>query len=104
MALLIAKITFYGSRPVRCASLSASLVTTMPTTLPESSSTGSPLLPSCTGTVIWIRRRSLPGSIVALTVPVVLTLCRGLFHGKANNCGDHSHRKQTPVDLHRGRR
>ncbi len=66
----------------------SSLATT--TTLPASSNTGPPLL---------------PGPVAALTVPVVtLNLCRGLFHCKANYCGDHSDRKQNPVKLHRGRR
>ncbi len=41
----------------------------------------------------------------ALIVPAVtLTLCRALFHGKADYRGDHSNRKQNPVELHRGRR
>ncbi len=62
--------------------------------MPEVSSPGPPLLPGWTGAVIWIRVRSLPGPIVALIVPVVtLTLCRALFHDKANYCGDRSDRK-----------
>ncbi len=64
-----------------------------------------PLLPGWTDAVIWITWRSLPGPMVALTAPVVtLTLCRALFHGKANDRGGHSDRKQNPVELHRGRR
>jgi len=50
---LMAKFTFWGSRPVRRAIFNASsLATTTPTTWPDPSSAGPPLLPGWTGAVI----------------------------------------------------
>ncbi len=50
---LMAKLTFCGSLPVRRTIFNASsLAITTPTTLPEASSTGPPLLPGWTGAVI----------------------------------------------------
>ena len=60
-----------GRRRWRAIAMESSFDTTPPTALPDETSTDPPLLPDCTGAVIWIKRRSSPGPASALTLPAI---------------------------------